>query len=100
MRSCSAGSASMATTSAATTVSQIPIVNNGRQPPVISSVTIAGQDVARFTLGQPIDSTVNPRSATSIPITFHPTTAGGYVANVTINSNADNFPEFVVDVVA
>ncbi len=81
-------------------VSQIPIVNLGRDPLTISSVSIAGQDAARFTLGQPIESTINPRRATSIPITFRPNAVGGYVANVTINSNAANFPEFVVDVVA
>lgn len=81
-------------------VSQIPIVNLGRDPLNISSVSIAGQDAARFTLGQPIESTINPRRATSIPITFRPTAVGAYVANVTINSDAANFPEFIVDVVA
>lgn len=80
-------------------VSQIPIVNLGRNPLTISSVSIAGQDAARFTLGTPIESTINPRQATSIPITFRPNEVGGYVANVTINSNAANFPEFIVDVV-
>lgn len=83
----------------AQTVSQIPIVNLGRDPLVISSVSIAGQDASRFTLGTPIESTINPRTATSIPITFRPNVVGGYVANVTINSNAANFPEFIVDVV-
>ncbi|MEZ0310664.1 MAG: choice-of-anchor D domain-containing protein [Myxococcota bacterium] len=81
-------------------VSQIPVVNLGRDPLTISGVSIAGQDATRFTLGQPIQSTVNPRQATSIPITFRPNVVGAYVANVTIASNAANFPEFVVDVVA
>jgi hypothetical protein len=80
-------------------ISQIPIVNLGRDPLTISAVSIAGQDATRFTLGQPIESIINPRKATSVPITFRPNVTGAYVANVTINSNAENFPVFVVDVV-
>lgn len=84
----------------ATAISQIPIVNNGNKPLVINTVSIAGQDAARFTLGQPIESEIRPRSATAIPVTFRPNAVGAYVASVTINSNAANFPDFIVDLVA
>jgi hypothetical protein len=80
-----------------TRASAITIYNEGNQQLVISSITLSGQDKSVFTLGDASSMTADPRRATSIPVTFKPGSEGAYVANVTIESNAADFPSFVVD---
>lgn len=75
----------------------VPIGNYGREQLVISSITGGGQDQATFAIGEPSATTISARDAMSIPVSFTPPEEGAYFSTVTIISNAENFPTFIVD---
>ncbi|MBI5510545.1 MAG: hypothetical protein HY903_17450 [Deltaproteobacteria bacterium] len=77
-------------------------VNGGTDPLVLTSIELVPHQTTAFTLGhvEPASLTVESRHAIGIPISFTCPGRGVYLADLVIKSNAANYPELTLQVVA
>ena len=72
----------------------------GREALVVESAEIVGDTLDVFSMTTPASLTVEPRKGISFPITFRSPGRGIYLADLVVKSNAVDYPELRIQLVA